>query len=139
MPVYTMYDYLTDKLADYTTTTMSIDPQVVMAISGEKEVQINKGRGLSEERVILSDQSKFWVKLQWQALSEADHSTLFDFYHDSDKGCGTGRTFYWQPTAQYDSHVYVVRFDSRWESFLRNYQTYGIGSIVLYVLGRKAE
>ena len=139
MSIYTMYDYLEDAVPDYNTTTLSVNPQQVMAITGEKEIQINAGRGLSEERVILSDASKFLVKLQWTAINESDHSTIFDFYHDPNKGCGTARTFYWQPPTQYDSHIYVVRFNSRWESFLKNYQVYGIASIVLYVLGRKAE
>ncbi|MEW5803721.1 MAG: hypothetical protein AB1847_16630 [bacterium] len=137
MPIMTMYDFLTDVTADYS-ATLSVDPQDVITISGEKEVEIHRGRGRSEERIILSDQSRFWVKLQWRVLSEADHSTLFDFYHDPAKGCGTGRTFWWQPPAQYEtSHVYVVRFDCRWESFMQNYKNYGIANLLLYVAGRK--
>lgn len=139
MPTYTLYDYLTDVTPDYDTTTLSVDPQEVMVISGEKEVEIHAGRGRSEERIILSDQSKFWVKLQWRVLSEADHSTIFDFYHDPAKGCSMGQSFKWDPPAQYDSHIYVVRFDSRWESFLQNYKNYGIASLIFYVLGRVAE
>jgi hypothetical protein len=139
MAIVTLYDFLTDQVADYSATTMSVDPQEVLTISGEKEVEIHSGRGQSEERIILSDQSKFWVKLQWRSLSEDDHSTLFDFYHDPNKGCGRGRTFQWSPPAQYDNHVYVVRFDCRWESFLQNYKNYGIASIILYVTGRIAE
>lgn len=139
MSIYTMYDFLTDQVADYTSTVLSVDPQNVLTISGEKEVEVHKGRGRSEERIILSDASKFWVKLQWRYLSEADHSTLFDFYHDPNKGCGTGRTFVWTPPSQYDAHQYVVRFDCRLESFLQNYQNYGIANLLLYVVGRVAE
>ena len=139
MAVVTLYDFLSDQIADYTATELSVDPQQAMVISGEKEVEIHRGRGRSEERIILSDESKFWVKLQWNALSEADHSTLFDFYNDPDKGCGQGQTFYWNPPDQYDAHAYTVRFDSRWESFLQNFQNYGIASLVLAVVGRKAE
>lgn len=135
----TMFDYLVNVTPDYATTTLSINPQVIMPISGMKDVEIHQGRGLSEERIILSNQSKFWIKLQWNALSEDDHSTLFDFYHDVDKGCGIARSFKWTPPTQYDSHVYVVRFDSNLDSFLNNYKNYGIGSLMLYVLGRIAE
>lgn len=133
-----MYNFLTDVNPDYE-ATLTVDPQNVITISGQKEVSIHQGRGLSEERVILSDQSQFRIKLQWRYLSEADHSTLFDFYHDPDKGCGRASSFWWEPPAQYDSHTYVVRFDSLWESFLQNYKNYGLASLLLYVLGRKAE
>ena len=135
---FTMYDYLTDTTPDYD-ATLSVDPQEVMVISGEKDIEIHKGRGWDEERIILSSDSRFWVKLQWRHLSETDHSTLFDFYHDSAKGCGQARSFKWDPPGQYDAHIYVVRFDSRWESFLQNYQNYGIANLLLYVLGRIAE
>ncbi len=138
MSIYTMYDFLIDTNPDYS-GTLSVDPQETMSISGEKEVEIHRGRGRSEERIILSDESKFWVKLQWRVLSEADHETLFSFYNDPTKGCGTARTFWWSPPAQYDSHVYVARFDCRWESFLQNYKNYSIASLLLYVAGRKAE
>ncbi|MEW6378591.1 MAG: hypothetical protein AB1611_03165 [bacterium] len=138
MPILTMYDFLTDVTPDYA-ATLSVDPQEVLTISGEKDIEIHLGRGRAEERVILSDQSRFWVKLQWQYLSEADHGTLFDFYHDPAKGCGTARTFWWAPPAQYDSHVYVVRFDCRWESFLRNYKIYGLANLLLSIAGRKPE
>ncbi len=126
MPV-SLYDYLTSVTPDYE-ATLSVDPQEVVVISGEKEVEIHRGRGRSEERIILSDQSKFWVKLQWRVLSETDHSTLFGWYHDPTKGCGTARTFWWTPPVQYDSHTYVVRFDCRWESFMQNYKNYGQNS-----------
>lgn len=139
MPVQTMYDFLSDLTADYTTAEMTVDPQDVMLIGGEKDIIPNQGLGVTSEQIILSTQSRFSVKLQWKYLSEADHSTLFSFYHDSTKGCGTARTFYWHPPAQYDAHVYTVRFASKWESFLQNYQNYGIANLVLAVVGRKAE
>ena len=137
MPV-SLYDYLTSVTPDYE-ATLSVDPQDVMVISGEKEVEIHRGRGRSEERIILSDQSKFWVKLQWRYLSETDHSTLFGWYHDPTKGCGTARTFWWSSPAQYDSHVYVVRFDCRWESFMQNYKNYGLANLLLFIVGRKPD
>ncbi|MEW5803480.1 MAG: hypothetical protein AB1847_15415 [bacterium] len=138
MSIVSMYDFLDDVNPDYA-FTLSVDPQEVMVISGEKEVEIHRGRGRSEERVILSDQSRFWAKLQWRVMNEADHSTLFDFYHDPNKGCGTARTFFWAPPPQYDSHIYVVRFDCRWESFMQNYKNYGVANLLFSVAGRKLE
>ena len=139
MSIETLYDFLTDATPDYD-YTLVVDPQDVMYISGEKEIEIHRGRGRqAEERIILSDESKFWVKLQWRFLSDADHATLFGVYHDPTKACGTARTFYWTPPTQYDSHTYVVRFDCRWESFLQNYKNYGVTSLIFAVLGRKPD
>ncbi len=138
MSIMTMYNFLTSVTPDYE-ATLTVDPQDVMTISGEKEIEVHRGRGRSEERVILSDESKLWVSLCWKVLSESDHSTLFDWYHDSAKGCGTARTFWWDPPAQYDSHIYVVRFDCKWENFLQNYKNYGIANLLLYVAGKKPD
>lgn len=139
MSIYTIYDYLSALTADYTATTLSVDPQQVMQIGGEKDIIINRGYGVTEERIQLSTQSRFSVKLQWNYLSEADHSTLFDFYHDSAKGCGIARTFYWTPPTQYlaASHDLTVRFDCIWDSFLQNYKNYGLASLILAILGKK--
>ncbi|MDD5062222.1 MAG: hypothetical protein PHN44_08095 [Candidatus Marinimicrobia bacterium] len=138
MSVYTMHGYLSDLTADYN-YTLSIDPQEVMTIGGESDTMINKGLGVTEERIQLSTQSRFQVKLQWRYLSEADHSTLFDLYHDPNKAAGISKTFYWTPPAQYlASGSCTVRFDCRWESFLQNYKNYGLASLVLAVLGKKA-
>lgn len=138
MSIYTLYDYLTNVTPDVL-GELIVDPQDIMYISGEKDVEIHRGRGRSEERIILSNQSRFWAKLQWRFLSEADHSTLFRFYHDSTIGCGMAQTFWWDPPAQYDSHIYVVRFDCRWESFLQNYKNYGIANLLLAIVGRKPD
>lgn len=136
---FTMYDYLPVATADYSDAVFTVDPQNVMIMQGDKNVKINEGYGVTEERIILSEQSKFNVVLQWTVLSEADHSTIFSFFHDKSKGCAQGRTFLWTPPTQYDSHTYVVRFGSTWESYLRSYQNYGIQNLPLVVLGRVSE
>lgn len=139
MPVYTIYDYVSSVTADYTTTTFAVDPQNVMQINTAKDVVINQGYGTSEERIILSTASKFRIKLTWNCISEADHSTIFDFYNDPAKGCGKGRTFYWTPPAQYlaTSHDLTVRFDCDLESALQNYKNYGVLNLMLAVIGKK--
>ncbi len=140
MPTYTLHDYLTDLTADYN-YTLTVDPQDVMELGGEKAIAINKGYSrTSEERIILSSDSVFSVKLQWRHLSEADHSTLWNLYHDPAKACGMAKTFYWTTPAQYlaASHDLTVRFDCTWNSFLQNYKNYGVASLILAVLGRKA-
>lgn len=139
MSIVTIYNYLPALTADYVTTTLSVNPQNVMQIGGEKDIVINKGYGVAEERIILSTQSLFQIKLQWQVLSDADHSTLFEFYHDPVKACGIAKTFYWTPPLQYlaANHDLTVRFNCRWESFLQNYKIYGIASLIFAVLGKK--
>jgi len=139
MSIETMYDFLDDVTADYTAANLTVAPQEIMNIGGEKDIEIHPSRGIYEERIIFSDESKFRVKLQWRTLSDEDHASLFGFYHDPAKGCGLGRTFYWEPPDQYDSHIYTVRFDCKWESFLQNFKAFGVASLILAVLGRKAE
>lgn len=135
---FTMYDYLDDVTPDYN-ATLVVNPQGVIYIKGGKEVEVHKTRGRTEERVILSDESMFQIKLQWSALEESEMSTIFDFYNDSSKACGKAYSFIFDMPTQYDSHSYVVRFDSSLDNFLYNYQTYGITNLLLYVLGRIAE
>ena len=134
----TMYDFLTDEVPDYE-GYLPVDPQIVLGVSGGKEVNINRGRGRSEERIILSDTSKFWFRVRWNGLKPADQESLFAFYHDPNKACGTGRSFWFSAPTQYDSHTYVVRFDSDWNSFLSNYEIFQVAEMLLYVLVRKAE
>ncbi len=140
MSIYTVYDYVQDKTADYSTTQMSVDPQSIMGLTGDFEVEIHKGRGGgNEERIILSTVPSFRVNLRWNCLSEADHSTLFSFYFDSTKACGTARSFEWVTPAQYSSHTLIARFDMTWESFMANYKNYSIASLWLVILGRKPD
>lgn len=136
-PILGMYDFLPLAEADYD-YTLSLDSEEMIISGGKSGVEIHRGR-VTEERVILSEQSEFGVKLRWRNLEDSDHSLLFTLFNDTDQGMGAARTFYWQPPAQYDSHVYVVRFDCDWESFLQNYKNYGLASILLAVVGRKAE
>lgn len=134
----TMYDYLPNTTFDYD-YTFDIVPQDIIVFEADKEVAIHRGRGINEERVILSNQSLFRIKLTFTYLSQTDHNTIFALFHDSDKACGKAYSFKWAPPSQYDSHTYVVRLDSSWNSFLKNYQNYGIASLWFFVLGRIAE
>lgn len=139
MSTQTMYNFLSNVIANCTTPILIIHPQSIQ-IGGDIDVIINKGYGLTEERIILSTTPKYSIILQWNkgGLSEEDHSILFQQYFNSSYGCGMGRTFYWQAPSQYDNHIYTVRFNTLWQSFLQNYKNFGIGNLGLVVLGRKA-
>ena len=133
-----MYEFLPDATPDYE-ATLSVSPQKIMTLSGGKEIVIHQGRGINEERIILSDQTKFQLKLQWNILTRANWDTLFNWYHDPDKACGVGKSFWWSAPSQYDAHTYVVRFDSLWDSFVESFETFGVPTMLLYVLGRKPD
>lgn len=131
-----MYDYLSAVSADVD-VTLSVDPQDVIWEDGIKNVEIHEGKGVSEERIILSDESVFFVRLQWKAISESDSGTIFDLYHDTAKGCGAGYSFKWShPT---DGHTYVVRFADAISRFQQSSNIYGIATLRLKVLGYIAD
>lgn len=135
----TVYDHVTDQIPDYEATLNVCPSEIGIVSGGNKGIEVHRGRGRSEERVILSDVSLFWFKLIWNGMSEDDHSTIFDWYHDPDKACRTAKTFWWTPPIDYDSHIYVVRFDTQWESMMKIYKAYGIAAMLLYVNGRRSE
>lgn len=131
-----MYDYLTDTVADVD-VTLNIKSQGVLFEDGSKDVEVHRGRGRSRETVVLSSDSIFYVRQQWQALTASDKGTIIDMYHDTAKGSGGGASFYWvHPT---DGHTYVVQFEGPMSSFVHGYNIYGVAEIRLFVLGRKAE
>ena len=132
-----MYDYISTVTPDYSTTTLSLTPQGVIVEDGSKNVNINEGYGGAEEAVILSSQSVFYVSLQWNAISQSDSGTIFDFYHDIAKACGTARSFKWlHPT---DGHTYVVKFRESLKRFKQNAAIYGFSTLQFKVIGRIAD
>ena len=129
-----MFDYLDAQTADYTTTTLSITPQNVMVEAGTKNQVVHTADDNSEEYISFSNDSIFYVTLQWEILDEADAGTIFDFFHDSTKGNGITRTFYWEhPT---DGHKYVVRFAEALPRSISHPEIYGIQQIKLRVTGK---
>jgi len=106
-----MYDYLVaagmDVTADYTATTLTLQPSRVIEEEAEKNVENLEYDDGSEDSVVYSSKPVFFVTLQFDAISEEDAGTLFDFYNDTSKGNATARSFQW---THYDTHTYVVRF-----------------------------
>lgn len=127
-----MYDYLSVVTAD-NNQTLNVSPSKVMTEIGTKNQVIHLGDDGSEERVSLSNDSIFYVTLQWDLLSAADSGTLVQFYHDATYGNGIAESFKWtHPT---DGHTYVIRFDSdlNRELYLRSW--FGILNVKFKVLG----
>lgn len=104
----TMADYLPDKLADYTTTTLSVVPQKTMLEEADKNQIVHEADDGTLSVVSLSDQTKFTVTLQWDSITNDESDTIMDFFMNNLKGNGRERTFYWEhPT---DGNTYTVRF-----------------------------
>ncbi len=103
-----MYNYLTDKTADYTLETLSIPSTTILPQTSRKS-QIATGYDDGKMTVVnVASTSFFDIELQWSYISSTDYDTLMSLYHDSNKADGMRRTFYWlHPT---DGHYYTVRF-----------------------------
>ena len=103
-----MYNYLGTITADYTTETLNIAPQKIMKVPGKKAQSVLECDDGSVSVVSESETSYFQVQCQWDHLSETDHATIMDFWHNSSKANGMENTFKWDhPT---DGYTYVVRF-----------------------------
>lgn len=105
-----MYNYLSNKTADYTAATFSVKPTTVLPQAGKKSQVVHEYDDGSVSVVGLSSTSYFDVELQWAYISPTDYSTLMGFYHDATKADGMRKTFYWLHPV--DGKYYTVRFMS---------------------------
>jgi len=105
-----VYRYLEAKTADYTDTVFSVPSAIILPQSGHKTQVIHPLDDGSVSVVGISDNSFFDVPLQWNHISQANHTILIDFWHNPLKGDGYRRTFYWAHPI--DDKIYTVRFMS---------------------------
>ena len=132
-----IYDYVSEATPDYAATTLTVAAQRVVKERGLKNQIIHIGEDGSEERISLSNQSIFYVDVEWPVKSESDVGTIIDFYLDSSKGNGKARSFYWEhPT---DGHTYVVRFDNDITRTISLGDFYGVPNVTFKVIGYKAD
>lgn len=103
-----MDSYLSDVVADYVTTELTVSPTTVMPITGDKVQYLHDFDDGSISVVAGNNQSIFDIELQWEYISSTDHETIFDFYHSSEKANARERTFYWANPI--DAKSYTVRF-----------------------------
>ena len=130
-----MWDYLSVVTADYTATSLILNPHRILTESGQKNQVVHLGVDGSEEIVTLSSQTIFYVSLQWDVLTPSDAGTVYDLYHDTNKANGISNTFYWDhPT---DGHSYTVRFTGLFKRAIRPASIHSVAEIKLKVLGRK--
>jgi len=104
-----MYDYLSAESPDYSTTTLTVNPQRVLVEESSWAQTVQEADDRTEQ--VLSLGGPFFdVTLEWAVITEADAGTIFDFFNDTAKGKGFARSFKWAHPV--DGHTYVVRFRS---------------------------
>lgn len=108
-----MYDYLSVVTPDYN-QTLDVSSGVLRIYRRGKEAGsfnqvIHLGDDGSEQRISLDSSPIFYVTFGWQGLEPEDAGTIFDWYFDTAKAYGKGRSFKWSHPE--DGHDYVVRFD----------------------------
>jgi len=132
MAAFEMKDFLSEMVADYA-VTLDNPLQVVITEKGKKNQFVNLGDDGSEERISLSDDSIFYVDIQWPRKSESSIGDIVDWFHDPTKADGKFRTFQWaHPT---DGHIYVVRFNCDLDRTIRRDLIQGVPNCQIKVLG----
>ena len=103
-------DYLSTGTADYTATTLNINPQKIMVESGEFRQESVEYDDNTFQVLTFSTASKWSIRIKWDAISAANANTIFDFYMDTAKAKGMARSFkFYHPI---DKIYYVCKFAS---------------------------
>ena len=132
-----MWDYLSEVTPDYLDDTLDVKRHVQITEEGSKNQILHLGDDNSEEVISFSDDTIFYVNIQWELLKEAEAGTIYDFYHDPLKANGMARSFKWVHYGEKtDQHTYTVRFVSKMSRDLKSWDIHGIKNIRLKVLGR---
>ena len=87
-----MYAYVPLAEPDYD-EILDVTPYDTITESGEKSQEIHTGDDGSEERISLSSQSIFFLKLQFRKIVSSQVDVILDFYHDPAKANGRARSF----------------------------------------------
>jgi hypothetical protein len=123
--VFRMYRHFSETgvTPDYNNLSDMLDivPHTVMDITGKKsQIAYTFKDGTSKVQG-LSDQSYFLLNLQWEELSNSEHSKIMSLWHDPAKANGMERTITWLNPI--DGKKYTVRFFSELTT------EYGIGGM----------
>ena len=131
-----IYDYVSTVVPDYD-YTLDIAGQDHTIEHGSKNQVVHTADDASDRIVDLSDESIFLVKFPYKYLTEANSGTIFDLYHDEDKANAMGKSFKWDHPQ--DGHTYVVRFAMDLDRERKLNTNFGLGQIVLKIVGRIAD
>ena len=130
-----MYRYLSSKTADYTTTTLYVNPTTILPQTGDKTQYVYELDDGSVSVVGVSTNTFFNIELQWDYITNDEHTTLMDFWYSETKGAGRRRTFYWFHPI--DEKIYTVRFTSNITSSYHNSGYLSVNPITIHVEGNK--
>lgn len=106
MAVSNMYDFVSTVAPDIA-DILTVNPYSEYIEIGQKRQIAHIGEDGSEQRISFSDDTIFYITLQWQKLSAVDGGTIFNLYHNATKANGIMNSFSY---AFPDGHSYVVRF-----------------------------
>ena len=132
-----IWDYLsaTPVTPDYN-VILEVSPQEVLWQDGGKNQIVQVGDDDSEAIISYSDNSIFYMRLNWVNQTESDAGIIFDMYHDPAKGNGMARSFKLQDHGTTDAHIYTVRFASKISRSIKPASLFGFNEIRFRVLGR---
>ncbi len=105
------YDYIATATPD-STSTLSLSAVGQFVEHGVTNQVIHLGDDGSEERIALSTAKQFYFDVPFNAMTESDAGTLFDFWCNATIGNGRMRSFNFHHAYGGTTHTYVVRFDS---------------------------
>lgn len=128
-----MYDYIAIAVPDNDVTLTLSARGEVREVGGYNQL-VNIADDLSREVITLSDDPIFYIDYPWNNLNEADSGTIFDFYFDTDKGKGMGKSF---KLEYVDGHTYVVMFDTELPR-MRKFGSHAI-TVTFAIIGRIAD
>lgn len=142
MAAHELWDYLDVVTPDYWDGILTVIPQNTIVEESEKNQAVHRGDDNSEEIISFSDDSIFYVVLQWDVLSASDAGTIFDYYHDSTKANGRARSFRWTHYGETEQYDYTVRFASALPRSIRPPASafkHSFSQVKLRVLGRAPD
>lgn len=135
---FSMADYLSTGVADYTATELSVTPQDILPVNPVKNQLMLWTDAEAPHVINIDDDSVFTVNLSFKYISDADAKTIMDFWITDSIANGKENTFYWvHPT---DGETYVARFvsypsNNQYPGVLA-YQ--GITNVKLFISAKKA-
>ena len=125
-------DYVSSVSPDYN-AFLSTYPQRVLVETGSFRQEIVEYDDENVQVITFADTPKFFFRLQWDAITEAEADAIYDLYFDVNKAKGQARSFKW--THPQDLDIYVVKFVGAMDKVVPDPFRRGINEILLRVMG----
>jgi len=137
-----IYDYVSTVTPDYSTTTLNVSPQEVIAEGFDKNQSCHDFDNNSRRVISYSDDNIIDLTYQWsKGINESDAGIILDFWADAAKANGRARSF--KLYHKMDGHTYVVMFKDKlsrnWPYSLSKIRYLQFPSVTFKVIGRIAD